>query len=137
MHRPTNTCRNSASASAARRLAGPLARDQRVAERLKQRAVDRIALRIVLRMPLHAEREARRIRNPDRLDRAVLGDPLDHHPFAGLQDALAVKRIDADGLAPQQRCKGAAGNQIDVMAVGENYRGIRICLLYTSPSPRD
>src|SRR5215218_2717336 len=108
------------------RLAGPLMLLDRLAERLKQRTVDRIALRIVFRMPLHAEGEARRIRDPDRLDGAVLGDALYHDSFAGFENALAVQRIDANGLATQQRCKGAAGNEIDLMAIGENDRRIRM-----------
>ena len=85
--------------------------DQRLAEGLEQRAVDRIALRIVFRMPLHAERKAGRIRDPDRLDGAVLRHALDHHPLAGLEDALAVQRVDADFLASEDFRKRAAGDE--------------------------
>ena len=73
------------------RLRRALVRGQRVAERLEQRAVDRIALRIVFGMPLHAERKARRVGDPDRLDGAVFRDALDHDPLARLQDALPVQ----------------------------------------------
>ena len=52
--------------------------------------------------------------------------PFDDDPLAGLEDALAVQRIDADGLAAQKRCKGAAGNEIDVMPVGEHDQRIRM-----------
>ena len=61
----------------------PLAPRQRVAERLKQRPVDRVALRIVLRVPLHPQRKARGIGNPDRLDGAVFGYAFDDDAFAG------------------------------------------------------
>src|ERR1043166_6931505 len=91
-------------------LALPLIRPQRLAERLKQFAVHRIALRIVLGMPLHAERKARRIRDADRLDGAVLGGPLDDHALAWLENTLSMQRIDPDGLAAEQRCKSAAAN---------------------------
>src|SRR5207302_6341915 len=101
-----------------------LSRQKRLAKRPKQGAVDGIALRIVLRVPLYAERKARRIGNPDRLDGAVLRHALDHHPLAGFEDALAVKRVDADGLAAEQPCKGTAGNETDLMPVGENNVGI-------------
>ena len=40
--------------------------------------------------------------------------------LAGLQNALPVQRIDADGFAAEQRCEGAAGNQRHLVAVGEN-----------------
>jgi len=42
------------------------------------------------------------IGDPDRLDGAVLRHTLDDDPLAGLKDALAVKRVDADGLAAEQ-----------------------------------
>ena len=53
---------------------------------LKQRPVDRVRLRIVFRVPLHAKREALGIGNPDRFNRAVLGNALDDHALARLQD---------------------------------------------------
>src|SRR3954471_1243447 len=92
-------------------LALPLIRGQCLAERLKQFSVDGVALRIVLGMPLHAERKARCIRDPDRLDGAVLGRTLDDDAFARLENALSVERIDPDGLAPEQRGEGAARHQ--------------------------
>src|SRR5260370_6489404 len=94
-------------------------RQKRFTKGLKQCAVDRVALRIVLRVPLDAEGEARRVGNPDRLDRAVFRDALDDDPLARFQDALTMKRIDTDGLATEQPREGAAGNEIDVMTVGE------------------
>src|SRR5258708_16957093 len=101
-------------------LAGMPVRRQRFAEGKKHFAIDGIALRIVFRMPLHAERKARCFRNPYRLDGAVFGDPFDHDPPARFEDALAVQRIDADGLAAEDARKGAIGNETDLMAVGEN-----------------
>ena len=86
----------------------PLVCDQRLAERLEQLAVDRVALRVVLRMPLHAERKARRVGDADRLDGAVFRNALDHDALAGLEDALAVQRVDADGLAAEQCRERAA-----------------------------
>src|SRR5258708_30379900 len=71
-------------------------------------------------MPLHAERKARCFRNPYRLDGAVFGDPFDDDPLAWFEDALAVQRIDADGLAAEDARKGAIGNETDLMAVGED-----------------
>ena len=53
-------------------------------------------------MPLHAERKARRIGNPDRLDGAVFRHALDDDPLARFEDALAVQRIHADGLAAEE-----------------------------------
>src|ERR1019366_1555788 len=58
-------------------LSPGLALQQRLAEGLKQGPINGIALRIVLGMPLHAECEARRVGDPDRLDRAVLCHTLD------------------------------------------------------------
>ena len=75
-------------------------------------------------MPLHAERKAGRVGDPDRLDGAVLRHALDHDALAGFEDALAVQRIDADGLAAEHPRKGAAGNQADIMPVGKHHRGI-------------
>jgi hypothetical protein len=40
------------------------------------------------------------------------------------KDALAVKRVDADGLAAEQLRKGTTGNQTDLMPVGEDNIGI-------------
>src|SRR2546430_17349123 len=90
---------------------------QRLAERLEQRAIDRVLLRIVFGVPLHPEREAPRIRNADGLDGAVLGDALDHHPSAWLQNALAVQRIDPDGLTPQDFRERAARRQAHLVAI--------------------
>ena len=39
-------------------------------------------------MPLNAERESGRIRDPDRFDGSVLGDPLDHHALAGIEGVV-------------------------------------------------
>src|SRR5258708_28194907 len=75
-------------------------------------------------MPLHAERKARCFRNPYRLDGAVFGDPFDDDPLAWFEDALAVQRIDADGLAAEDARKGAIGNETDLMAGGEDDVGI-------------
>src|SRR5258708_17659468 len=107
-------------------LAGMPVRRQRFAERQKQFAIDGIALRIVFRMPLHAERKARCFRNPYRLDGAVFGDPFDDDPLAWFEDALAVQRIDADGLAAEDARKGAIGNETDLMAGGEDDVGIEV-----------
>src|SRR6202035_2836156 len=88
---------------------GPLILHQRRAERLEQCAIDRIAIGLVLGMPLHAERKARRIRNGDGLDGFVLGDAPEDDALAGLEDALAVQRIDPDGLGAEQCGEHAAG----------------------------
>src|SRR5258708_20962591 len=101
-------------------LAGLPVRRQCFAERQKQFAIDGIALRIVFPMPLHAERKARCFRNPYRLDGAVFGDPFDDDPLAWFEDALAVQRIDADGLAAADARKAAIGNETDLMPVGED-----------------
>src|ERR1041385_3286326 len=98
------------------RLAGSLVRLQRFAERLEQLSVDRVALRIVLGMPLDTEREARGVRDPDRLDGAVFGDAFDDDARAGFEDALPVQRIHPDGLAAEQAGKRAAGREVDVVA---------------------
>src|SRR3954465_5445049 len=90
-------------------LRRPAVRLQRLAEGLEQRAVDRIALRIVLGMPLHAERKPRCVRNPDRIDGASFPHALDDDTLAGIEDALPVQRVDANGFAAEQFCKGAVG----------------------------
>src|ERR1700760_4952882 len=84
---------------------------ERLAERFEQRAVDRIALRIVLGMPLHTERKGRRVRNPNGLDGAVFRYPFHDDPLAGIEDALTMQRIDANGVATEQLGKGTAGEQ--------------------------
>src|SRR5690348_5206479 len=92
---------------------------QRFAEGFKQCAVDRVAVRIVFGMPLHAEGKARRIRDADRLDGAVLGHALDHDALARLENALAVQRVDLDLLAAEDGGEGAARHQADLMPIGE------------------
>ncbi len=84
-------------------------------------------------MPLHAERKARCFRNPYRLDGAVFGDPFDDDPLAWFEDALAVQRIDADGLAAEDARKGAIGNETDLMAVGEDDVGIGVDVAVLQP----
>src|SRR3954468_11997063 len=66
----------------------PLIGHQRLAERLKQFSVDRGALRALLGMPFPAECKAGPLRDPDRLDGAVLGLALARHALARLQNAL-------------------------------------------------
>src|SRR5690348_5245925 len=72
-------CGGQIDRGAARRGRSPAAsmRGHRRAKRLKQRAVYRIALRVVFGVPLHAQGKARRIGDPDRLDRVVLRHALD------------------------------------------------------------
>ena len=53
--------------------------------------------------------------------------------FARFEDALTVQRIDADGLATEQPGKGAAGNETDVMPVGEDDVGIRMDFAVLQP----
>src|SRR5215472_5102322 len=89
----------------------------RRAERFEQFAIDRIAVGAVLGVPLYAERKARRVGDADRLDRIVLGNTLDHDALARLQDALAVQRINPDGVAAEQFCEHAAGRQPHVVAI--------------------
>src|SRR5437879_6385599 len=80
-------------------LRRPLVRLQRRAECFEQLAVDRIALRVVLGVPLDTERKTRSVRDPDRLDGAVLGDAFDDDALAGFENTLPVQRIHPDGLA--------------------------------------
>src|SRR5258708_19119158 len=77
-------------------------------------------------MPLHAECKARGVGNPDRLDRAVLGHALDDDARSGFEDALTMQRVDAERLAPKYLRKDAAGNETDVVPVGEDNSGIRM-----------
>src|SRR5487761_2249625 len=93
---------------AARPLGAAFTFGHRRAEGLKQRAVDCVPLRFVLGVPLHAQGKARRIGNADRLDGAVFRHPLDHDALARLENALAVQRVQANGLLAEQRCKDAA-----------------------------
>src|SRR5260370_37661703 len=74
-------------------------------------------------MPLNAEGKARRVGDADGLDRAVLRHALDDNPLAGLEDALTVQRVDADGLLTEELREGAAGDQVDIVAVGEDDGG--------------
>src|SRR5271165_4954653 len=74
---------------------------QRAPERFKQFAIHRIVLRVVFGVPLHPKRETRRFGDADRFDRAVVRHALDHDALAGLEDALAVQRIDPDAVGAQ------------------------------------
>ena len=75
-------------------------------------------------MPLNAERKAWRVGDADRLDRAVLGDALDHDPRARLENALPMQRVYADGLAAEELREGAARNQVNIVAVGKDHGGV-------------
>ena len=55
------------------------------------------------------------------------------HALAGFEDALAVQRIHPDGLAAEQSRKGAAGREVDVVAVGEHHRRIGMDLAVLQP----
>ena len=74
---------------------------QRRAERFKQFAIHRIVLRVVFSVPLHAEREAWRFGDPDRLNGAVIRHAFDDDALARFEDALAVQRIDPDAFGTQ------------------------------------
>src|SRR6185312_5853173 len=100
------------------------ARGECLAKRLEQFAVDGVALRIVFRVPLHAERKGTRLRDPDRLDRSVLGDTFEHDPLARLENALPVQRIDADFLAAEDFGEGTARNERHLMTIREDHTGI-------------
>jgi hypothetical protein len=104
----------------------PLTLRQRRAESFEQFAIHRIVLRVVFGMPLHAEGEARRLGDADRLDRAVIGHALDHDALARLEDALAVERIDANAFGPQQFGKYAAGGEAHVMTIGKHHLHIGV-----------
>src|SRR5262245_58553412 len=104
-------------------LGGFSVRQECFTERLKQRQVNCVALRIVLRVPLDAQREARRVGDADRLDGAVLRHALDDDARTGLENALAVQRVDADGVAAEELRKDPARHELDVMAIGEDDGG--------------
>src|SRR5215469_1416891 len=104
-----------------RSLTAAMTFGHRRAESLKQCAVDGISLRLVLGMPLRAQGKTRRIGDADRLDGAVFRDALDHDALAWLEDALAVQRIDADGLLAQQLREDAARREAHVVPLAVNY----------------
>src|SRR6516162_2396959 len=93
---------------------------QRRAERFEQFAIHRIVLRVVFGVPLHAERKTRRLGNADRLNGAVIGHALDDDAFAGLEDALAVQRIDANAFGTEQFRKYATGCQPYLVTIGKD-----------------
>src|SRR5215831_10174475 len=102
-----------------KKLADTLARRQGLGKGSKQRAVYRIVLCIVFCMPLHAESKPWRVADADCLDCAVLGHALDDHPLARFQNALAVEGVHANDLAAEDAGKNAAGDQPDLVAIGE------------------
>lgn len=106
------------------RLRGVLVRQKRGTECLKQGPVHRVATRIVFRVPLNAERKTRRVGDPNRFDRAVFGHALDDDALSGLENALTVQGVHADGLPAEKPCEGTAGNQADIMSIGEDNSGI-------------
>src|SRR5436305_4411617 len=112
---------------------GPLTPYKRFPKGLKQFAVDWIALRIVFGMPLHAERKAGRVGNPDRLDGAVLGQPFYDDPLARFENTLAVQRINPDCLAAEDPRKRAAGNQTDFVPVSEHHIRIGVDFAVLEP----
>ena len=93
---------------------------QRRAEGFEQFAIHRIVLRVVFGVPLHAERKTRRLGNADRLNGAVIGHALDDDAFAGLEDALAVQRIDANAFGTEQFRKYATGRQPYLVTIGKD-----------------
>src|SRR6516162_7251780 len=99
---------------------------QRRAEGFEEFAIHRIVLRVVFGVPLHAERETRRLGNADRFDGAVIGHALDDDAFAGLEDTLAVQRIDPNGFGSQQLRKDASRRQTYLVAVGKNHLHIGV-----------
>src|ERR1700719_1606590 len=111
----------------------PLVRAQRLAKGLEKCPVDRVTLRVVFSVPLYAECKAWGVGDPDCLDRAVLRHALHDDPLARLKHALAVQRIDADHLAPEQFCKGAIRDEADVMTIGEDHLGIGMDLAAFEP----
>ena len=62
----------------------------------------------MLGVPLYAQRKAWRVGNANRLDRAVLGDALDHDPRPRLENALPMQRVYADVLSAEELREGAA-----------------------------
>ena len=60
-------------------------------ERFEKQPVRPVSLRVVFCVPLHAQREAARVPDADRLDRVVFGDPFDKDPLSWLQDRLAME----------------------------------------------
>jgi hypothetical protein len=64
------------------RLSDGFMGSHRIAECLKQRTINRVGLRIVFGMPLHTERKSRRVLEPYRLDRPVLGNAFGNDSFA-------------------------------------------------------
>ena len=73
----------------------------------------------VLGMPLHGKRKARRLADADGLDGVVL-PPRPRRRCAGpAKNALAVQRIDPDGLGAEELCEYAAGREPDLVAVGD------------------
>src|SRR5262249_19531747 len=104
----------------------PLLFQERRAERFEQFTIDRIASRLVFGMPLHAERKARGLGDPDRLDRAVIRHAFDDDALAGFENALAVQRIDANAFGAEELGEYAAWRQPHVMTFGEHNLDIRM-----------
>ena len=77
-------------------------------------------------MPLHTECKAWSVGNPNCFDRSVVGHALDDDAFAGLEYALAVKRVHPDGLLTEKPREGAAGGEPHVMTVAEDDVVIRM-----------
>src|SRR5262249_57243606 len=91
---------------------------------MEQGAVYWVALRIILGMPLNAQRKTLCTCDTDGLDGPVFRDALDDHPPARLENALTMEAIDADCLLAEKARERAARNELHVVAVAVNDRGI-------------
>src|SRR4029077_18535343 len=84
-------------------------------------------------MPLHAERKARCIGDPDGFDGAVFRNAFDDDAFTRFEDALPMQGIHTDGFATKYLREGAAGRQSDVMPVSEDDRLIGVDFAVLQP----
>lgn len=92
----------------------------RIAECLKQRTINRVGLWIVFGMPLHTERKSRRVLEPYRLDRPVLGNAFGNDPLTKFEDALPMQGVHPDRLSAEDTRKHPIRNELNVVSIAEN-----------------
>lgn len=96
----------------------------RIAECLKQRTINRVGLRIVFGMPLHTQSKSRRVLEPYRLDRPVLGNAFGNDPLTKFEDSLSMQGVHPDRLPAEDARKHPVLYKSNIVTIAENDGGV-------------